>query len=412
MEASSVPHRRNVALYYAYSFLTQFLLWGAIWIKYLIDDRGLELKYILYMDLPFWLLVAALQAPMGALADRLGRKRVLALSGVLYALTILGFGFATNYWLLFFDYVLWAFAMSSYMGADQALIYDTLKLAGRESDFKKVAGRGFALGMLAALAGVGLGGVLAHYTSLTFTVQISALMPLLSVAVACFMWEPPIQQADRHYWADLRGAVTFAWRVPQVRYSLLVGSVLLTGTFGPVVLVQPFLLEHNVGDVMFGWLQAPLRLTSVVASLVAAGIGLRMGIPRVLVLGGLFILLSYLGLALIGSTAAFAFFALPALVQGVSNPLVANHLNERIPSAQRATVLSVMQLAFALQVAFFEPALGFFADDVSIRSAFIFAFIYFAVAMPPLLILWRRAHRVSFQLPAVEAPLPAPEPAG
>jgi hypothetical protein len=39
----------------------------------------------------------------------------------------------------------------------------------------------------------------------------------------------------------------------------------------------------------------------------------------------------------------------------------------------------------------FEPALGFFTDDYSIRVAFLFAAGYFVVLMPPLLLLWRRA---------------------
>ena len=82
MHASAI--RRNIALFYANAFTVSFLLWGGIWIKYLIDERGLELRWILAMDLPFWLIVAALQAPTGALADHIGRKRVIALSGLLY----------------------------------------------------------------------------------------------------------------------------------------------------------------------------------------------------------------------------------------------------------------------------------------------------------------------------------------
>ena len=110
--AFSPTLRRNVRLYYAFGFLMEFALWAGIWIKYLIEDRGFELKYLLAMDFPFWLLVAILQAPTGALADHIGRKRVLGMAGVLYAVTIFGFGFASNYWMLFFDYVVWAFAQS------------------------------------------------------------------------------------------------------------------------------------------------------------------------------------------------------------------------------------------------------------------------------------------------------------
>ncbi|MFN0147409.1 MAG: MFS transporter [Dehalococcoidia bacterium] len=400
MDPNTVPVRRNIWLYYAFSFLAQFLLWAAVWIKYLIDDRGLELKWILAMDFPFWILVAVLQAPTGAFADHVGRRKVLALSGLLYAITILGFGLTTNYVSLFFVYVLWAFAMSMQMGADQALIYDTLKLAGREDRFKRVAGNGFAIGMFAALLGVGFGGVVAHYTSLVFTVQISALFPLLSIAAALAFWEPPVRAKEqRHYWRDLRAALDFSWHVPQVRYTLLVGAVLMTGTFGPVVLVQPFLLDFDVSDILFGWVQTPLRLVAVGGSVVAFMVGRRLGMPRVLLAGSALIFASYVGLALVGAAWAFAFFALPALVQGIASPLLSNHLNERIPSDKRATVLSVMQLAFALQVAFFEPALGFLADGIALRWAFVFAAAYFVVLVPPLLFLWRRSHAVAFAAP-------------
>src|SRR5262245_23764850 len=103
---------RNVALVYAFGFSMEFALWGGIWIKYLIDIRGFELRWILAMDLPFWVLVALLQVPAGALADSFGRRRVMVLAGIVYGITILGFGLTTTYWMLFADYLLWGVAMS------------------------------------------------------------------------------------------------------------------------------------------------------------------------------------------------------------------------------------------------------------------------------------------------------------
>ncbi|MCA9830907.1 MAG: MFS transporter [Dehalococcoidia bacterium] len=403
------PVRRNVRLYYAFSFFSFFLIWGGIWIKYLIEDRGLELRWILAMDLPFWLLVALLQAPTGALADYIGRKRVLALSGLLYSATILGFGLTSNYWMLFFDYIIWAVAMTTQTGANDALLYDTLKEHNREGEYQKYVGRGWAIGLGAGLGGVVLGGMIAHVTSLAFTVQIGAVAPLIAMLAALAMREPRREVSEsRHYWRDLSGALRFAWATPQVRYTLLVGSVLMTGTFGPIVLIQPFLIEYDVSNVLFGWAQAPLRLVSVVASLVALRIITRLGMSRLLVVACVLVFTSYVGLGATGSIVAFGFFALPALAQGVVNPAVSGHLNSRIPSDRRATVLSCVQLLFAAQVAFFEPALGFFADGLSLAWAFWFCALYFAVLMPPLLFLWRRAHRAPGDEGGVAELAPAP----
>ena len=76
-------------------------------------------------------------------------------------------------------------------------------------------------------------------------------------------------------------------------------------------------------------------------------------------------------------------------------------LNQHTPSETRATVLSVSSLVMSLQIAFFEPVVGFITDDISIRAAFGFVSAYFLVVMPPLFYFWRRAY----------VPTPAPTPA-
>jgi MFS family permease len=393
MTAFSPRLRRNVRLFYAYGFLMQFVLWGAIWIKYLIEDRGFELKYLLAMDFPFWLLVAILQAPTGALADHIGRKRVLAIAGLLYTFTILGFGLASNYWMLFFDYVLWAFAQSMQSGADSALLYDSLKQEGRESEYQRIAGRGFAFMLVAGVLSLGLGGTLASLIGLAGVVQVSAVVPLFAMATAFLFDEPEVVREERHYWAGLRDGMSFAWTHPQVRYMLMTGAVLLAGTFAPVILAQPFLIHHNVDTGLYGWLQAPLRLLGVIAAIWAVRISARIGVGAILATACLSIVVAYAGLAAVDAVGVFAFFALPALMQGLTRPVVDGYINDRTSSERRATVLSVMQLLFALQVMLVEPLLGFLTDDYSIRVAFAFEVAYFLILMPPLLLLWRKAQQ-------------------
>ena len=400
--------RRNVRLYYAFVFLMDFGLWSGIWIKYLTVGEGLQLRWILAMDLPFWLLVATLNAPLGALADHIGRKKVLAIGALAFSVTILGFGFTNNYWLLFFDYAIWAFAMAMRSGADQALVYDSLKEAGEESRFSRIAGRGFAVTLTAGLAGVIIGGFVAANISLAFTIQISALGPLAAMAVALSMHEPHVAHVERHYWHDLRTGMSFAWTHPQIRYAMLFGSVLLTAGFVPVVLIQPFLIDYDVSTSFFGIYQAPLRIISVVAAMVAFRLAARAGVPRIFLMGSAGMVIAYSGIALIDARAAFAFFAIPSLVQGLVRPTLDNYINERTPSERRATVLSVLSLFLSLELAFFEPILGFITDGISIQAAMGFSALSFVLALPPLFWLWRREHlRPHPRLGEPELPLEA-----
>lgn len=390
MPGAEAIARRNVRLWYLFLFLMDFGLWFGIWIKYLTVTRELELKYVLLMDMPFWLLVATLEAPFGALADRIGRRRVLAIGAFTMSVTVLGFGFTTNYWLLFFDYALWAFAMAARSGADQALVYESLKDAGTSERFSKIAGRGFAITLTAGVAGILFGGVVAESTSLPFVVQISALGPFLAGFVALAMTEPTLIATGKHYLEDLRDGIAFTWNSPQVRWSVLLLAALLGASFAPVVLMQPFLIEFDVPTSLFGLYQAPLRIISVLGAVFAFRIATKASVPRLLTIGSAFMVIAYAGLAIVDVVGAFAFFTMPALVQGLIRPTMDAYINDRTPSEKRATVLSVASLCLSVQLAFFEPAIGFVADDISIQAAAGVTAIVFALVLPPLLLAWKR----------------------
>lgn len=89
-----------------------------------------------------------------------------------------------------------------------------------------------------------------------------------------------------------------------------------------------------------------------------------------------------------------------ALLQGLVRLTVDSSINEQAASDRRAAVLSMSSLVLSAELAFFEPVIGFITNDVSIQAAFAFVAVFFAVAMPGLYLLWRRAY--------VPHPLPGP----
>ncbi len=393
MTPAEADARWNIRMFYLFEFFMDFGLWFGVWIKYLVVYRGFELKYILLMDMPFWLLVAALEAPFGGLADRIGRKKVMAIGALVYSGTVLGFGFSTNYWLLFLDYSAWAFAMAARSGAGQALVYDSMKAAGTQAQFSKVAGRAFAIMLTAGVVSVLLGGVVAEATSLAFVVQVSAVFPLVGVVAAMAMREPAFEPSGRHYLHDLKEGLTFTWRNPTVRWPVLLLATLLGACFAPVVLMQPFLIEQDVATSLFGVYQAPLRIVAVVAAIAAYRVSTALGTSRLLAGSTAVMIVAFSGLAMFEEIWAFSFFAIPALVQGLVRPTLDAYINHRTPSEMRATVLSVGSLLLSLQLAFFEPAIGFITDEISLQVACGFAAGTFAVVIPPIYLAWRRTDR-------------------
>ena len=57
-------------------------------------------------------------------------------------------------------------------------------------------------------------------------------------------------------------------------------------------------------------------------------------------------------------------------LRGMSRPIATGYINRRIPSDQRATVLSLFQLSAALMMAMILPQVGRVADTVNFQASF------------------------------------------
>ena len=107
----------------------------------------------------------------------------------------------------------------------------------------------------------------------------------------------------------------------------------------------------------------------------------------------LIVVLAYVGAALWDSVGAIAFLALIPLARSITEPAVAGYINHRVPSGQRATVLSLHSVAFSLALAPIMPILGFSADDLDLTMAFAAAAGLIGGLSLLTGVLWLRAHR-------------------
>ena len=88
------------------------------------QERGITLLAILGLQLFFNLIYAGLATPAGALSDRLGRKKVLLLGWLVYAVVYAGFALARQGWHIWLLFGLYAIYYSLSEGVAKALIAD------------------------------------------------------------------------------------------------------------------------------------------------------------------------------------------------------------------------------------------------------------------------------------------------
>ncbi len=410
-EGDRRAYAANIWKFYLFRWLVNFQLWLPIWVIYLSDHRGLSLTEITVLDAVFWIFLVFMEVPTGAIADRYGRKVSLMIGAFANSIAIAVFAVGDSYPIILASYVAWGIAWTLFSGADSAFFYDSLRALGREADYQKLYGRGFAIQQTGALGGILIGAPLAAWTNLPTPVLLSAVLMAGAWIVSLSFREPP-RNDESHatplgYLAGVREAASIVWHTPAIRYFMFLAATIVAVGMCVSILTQPFLSSHNVNVAHFGWYLVPGNLLGMAAALWAYRVTARFGVNRVIAALPLIVMATSVGLGAFDSLYAFVFIPLCGMVYSFSFPVVSDYLNKRIPSGQRATILSFYQLLFSLMLAPLEPLLGWIADEAGLQAAYRTVAIIVAVGAAPLLALWLRAIRSELALTTVTVPEPA-----
>jgi MFS family permease len=386
----------NIWRLFAATALSAFTLWVPIWVVFL-QGRGVTLTQIGVLEAFAWLLTAFLEVPTGGIADRWGRKASIALGGLLYALAmflILAKALSPAFIL---GYALWNSSYAFSSGADVALLYDTLKADGREDQAARQSGRFNAIQHgsqgLASVIGAAIATV-----DITLCFAICGIGSLVATGLILTVKEPP--QFDDEggvrltYWKNLQLAVRIAARRPVVRALLLLNATALTLPLVVYyVLLQPYALEVGLPIATLGIVVAGVQLTTVVASWLAYRATRSFTLPTIVTVGVGVLILALGLLGVFPSIPSIGLVLVIALIPALLGPLLLARLNDLIPSAQRATILSLSSLMFELGLAVAMPLLLVSADRLGPPAAIGIATVIFAATAIPLLVTWRVAER-------------------
>jgi len=392
----------NIWKFYAYTFLLNLQLWYPIWIIYLQEERGLSLGQITVMEVPYLLSIVILQIPAAAVADRWGRRTSLALGALLTAAGVTFFGLANTYQLILLSYVVWGVSFALMSGADSAFLYDSLKALGREDEYQRIYGGAWAVLSAASLAGTLAGAPVAAATNLPFPVILSGGIAALAFLAALTFTEPrPSHEIRLPYGEVMRESIRLAVHQPTVRYAILFFGILTIGGIAPIFFFQPFLVRHDIDLAQVGFWQTPTRLMGVLGALVAYRVVSGLGERATFLLLPLSLAASYALLGGWDSIYAQVAFPVMNLAAVVSRPVVTDYLNRRVPTSQRATVLSLTNLTYCLILIPLAPIVGFIADKWGLMAAF-WTGAAITVAGMVILPLWWQA-MAKEELPAEEA---------
>ena len=358
--------QRDLRLFHAFRFLATSYLFIPVLVTF-YQARGLDFTRITLLNTVYAVTAIVFEVPTGALADRFGRRRAMVLGALLSAAGCLVNYGGHDFWMFALGWGLLALGMTLTSGADSAYLFDLLRAAGREHEYRRREGTATAAKLLGAAGALVLGGVLGQSSidgDGCLTYLVTAGVCGAAAAVAFALRESPIANAsDRSLFAGMsqaiRAVVTFRPLRFAVTFSLLVFTLLRMDQY----LFPPYLHSAGLDTKWVGVMLAALSLVGAASAARIEWVRRRLGEGTLVIGLPLLLAASFLVLGRFVAVWCVALMAVQAVVNGLYSPFSKELINREFEdSGRRATVLSVESMARRLVFGAFTPVAGALID--------------------------------------------------
>ncbi len=385
--------------------LAMSLIWGIDTLFKL--QAGMDILQVMLINAAFTLGMMVFEIPTGVVADTVGRRiSLLCCLATLFVSTLLYVTIAWQGW--GFWPFMWASAFlglgyTFYTGAVDAWLVDALKATGSTEPLEPVFAKGQMMFGAAMVVGTVGGGLLGQVNlSLPYLARAAAIVPLFALA-----W---FRMRDLGYTPR---ALTLA-RVPGemrrmflegMRYGLshrVVRPVMLASLVNMSFLIfgfyswQRYFLDLLGRELVWvsGVIAALLALSTIAGNALVGPLAARgVSRPRILTLSvavqaAMIVACGALGLVAQGKAGVQSFVAVVGLylvygvALGVSMPVKQGFLNDHIPSAQRATIISLDSFFANLGGVAGQSGWGYLARTRSIAEAWVYAGAALLIGVP------------------------------
>ncbi len=404
--------------------LAQSLIWGINTLFLL--SVGLDIFQVMLVNAAYTVAQVVFEVPTGVVADTVGRRASYLLAvGIILISTLLymGFGLA-GYGVLPFvaASALLGFGYTFYTGAVDAWMVDALHAVGYEGRLEPVFARyGITFGVF-MLIGATLGGFLGQLDLwVPYAVRAVVLVPAFLIGLLLmrdlgFKGRPLTLGSFGGETRRIAGAgITYGLSDRVVRFIMV--ATLVQGVFFMYGFYswQKYFLDLLAQDLVWvtGVIAALVGLTQILGNALVGRIMARVS-DRGLIL---MVCTGITTVAIVGAAlvqqfwVAVPLYLVSAVAFGISLPVKQGWLNARIPSEQRATIISLDALFGDGGATAGQVGLGWLSQTVSIPFAWLVGGLTQAIGVP-LLGAARRAERAEPMEPGGAAPAegPCPEP--
>lgn len=385
--------KKQLRKLYLYELISGFQIVDAVWVVFLLQ-RGFSVAQVGIAEGVFHVVSMCCEIPSGMLADLIGRKRTLVLSGMVSAAGSLCMILTDAFPMILVAMGLNALSYNLVSGSREALTYDSLLEAGVQDEYLRVSAIQEKL-YLFIFAAANLFSVVTVSLGYEKGYLISMIQGICCSIVAFRLWEPRRENTKEHEknrnWTGIlkkhviesgKFFITHGFAARR----MLASGVAAAGYYIVFMLLQQHLVEQGL---QAKWIGIPLLLISF-GGMAGASLGEKTGkvkIKFLLLAGGAIegVLIVFSGMQVLPGCVLAA-----ALAHGISEMLAIRigDENQKVFSSEvRATMISVESMVYSVIMVVLSPVVGWLAEKFSISWAFgiLGIFVGFLVCMLVLL---------------------------
>ena len=362
---------------YLFAFLAELTFFGSVAVPFFLEWGRLNYTQIFILEAWFMGCVFLLEIPTGVVADRIGRKYSLFLSGLVGSVGLSIFGLFSNFYLFLLAEFILAASVAFMSGADSALVYEILKRQKKEKQAKYIFSRYKIFNTLGIIVAVPVGSTVAglmiwsYPANLALPFLLTCVPVFLSGIIALTIKETKTPKFKESYISTgIKGIKYFSGH--KMLKALAADMVLVSSTtFFMYWFYQSLLgkLGLNVG--INGFVAAGFNLLAIILLSQIKPIEKLFGIKKLLFLTAILPGIFYLGLAFTNSLVfiLIAIFAITGL-RGLREPIFQHHINFYVNKKNRSTILSTISMLNRLCMVVLYPIVGFLSD-ISLEYTFL-----------------------------------------
>lgn len=362
---------KNIKLDYVYKFLSSIDIGSAIWVLYMAF-KGMSLVEIGLLESIYHATSIICEIPTGSIADIMGRRKTIIVGRLMSAVSAIIMLFSYSFIGFAASFVISAISNNLNSGSEEALVYDSLKAVGKEEEYLRINGTLNLIIEISQGIAVLLGGILSDF-SFGYSYVLAIIISLCTFGISFGFTEPDIH-GEKKDKVTVAGHFKECFRVMKNNKKIILimmffELIFMTGT------TTHFYSQQYFSDM--GYSRSIISVIFVVASIGCALVAkAAYRIERVLKLRILYMapIIGAVSLIIIGlgeGATSILGFILFSMSINILYPVSSTYINKLIPSAQRATLISVQSMCFSVFMIVIFPMLGWIGEATSLKVAFI-----------------------------------------